>query len=280
MQAPITARLSSTPARGPVPLRLIITGIAGLALAYFLVSASVTVVPAGYRGVVLEWGAVRGQTLNEGLHFRIPIAQQIEIMSVQTHAIHAKASSASHDLQTVATEVTLNYQLDPSRVGQIYQTLRHEYEPRVIAPAIQEAVKGSTSNYQAEALITQRETVRNDITENLARRLDQYGVRVLAVNITNFDFSPEFNDAVEAKVTAEQQAFKAKNDLERIKIEAEQTITRAEADARSIRIRAEALQQNQQLVAWEAVQKWDGKMPQVVSGDTVPFIQVPAPAAR
>src|SRR5687768_15284404 len=191
--------------RNPLPLQLIIMGLIGLALVYFVVSSSFTVVPAGYRGLVLQWGAVTGETLNEGLHFRMPIAQQIENMSVQTHAIHAKASSASHDLQTVATEVTLNYQLDPLKVGHIYQTLRRDYETRVIAPAIQEAVKGSTSNYQAEALITQRETVRNDIGDNLSQRLEQYGILVLAVNITNFDFSPEFNEAVEAKVTAEQQ---------------------------------------------------------------------------
>lgn len=253
------------------------TTVIVLAVIAVLVAAmSFRTVGAGERGVLLHFGAVTSRVLGEGLHFVIPFVQTVEIMSVQTHVLPAKASAASNDLQSVATQVTINYNLDPERVASIYQTLRHEYEPRVVAPAIQEAIKSTTARYPAEGLITNRAGVRDAIAESLRQRLEvPYGIMVTSVNITDFDFSADFNRAIEAKVTAEQRALQAKNDLERIKIEAQQKIEGARAEAESIRIRSEALAQNQRLVEWEAIQKWDGRLPQV-SGGAVPFINVSA----
>ncbi|MSQ28501.1 MAG: prohibitin family protein [Dehalococcoidia bacterium] len=260
-------------------------GIAILVAAVIVLGMSFRTVGAGERGVLLQFGAVTGTVLNEGLHAVIPFVQTIEIMSVQTHVLPAKASAASNDLQSVATQITINYHLDPARVATIYRELRQEYELRVIAPAIQEAIKSTTARYPAEGLITNRSGVRDAITESLRQRLEPHGIVVSTVNITDFDFSAEFNRAIESKVTAEQRALQAKNDLERIKIEAQQKIEGAKAEAESIRIRSEALAQNQRLVEWEAIQKWDGKLPQFNGGGALPFINItpggtpqPAPA--
>lgn len=248
-----------------------------LALGYmFILMPAVGQVSAGYRGVVLSFGAVTGQILGEGLYLVVPVANTVVGMDVQTHAYAAQASAASYDLQAVKTEVTLNYHLDPSRVAGVYQNLRQDYTARIIAPAVQESVKANTAKYPAEKLITHRELVKAGIEESLRERLAVHGIVVVATNITDFAFSKEFDLAIEAKVEAEQRALKAERDLVRIRTEAEQRIAQAMAEAEAIRITAEALMANPQLVQLEAVKKWDGKLPQYVLGDAVPFIGLPA----
>ena len=175
----------------------------------------------------------------------------------------------------IHADVVLNYALSSESVISIYTRLRRDYPNRIIEPAIQEAVKASTARYTAEELITRRADVKHDIETLLAQRLLAHGIIVDTMNMTNFDFSDDFSHAIEIKVIAEQRALQSKNDLERIKIEAQQQIETAKAQAESIRIRSEALASSPKLVEWEAVQKWDGKLPQFTGGAGVPFINVP-----
>ena len=258
-----------------------IVGAIAVVLAYgFLIMPAVGQISAGHRGVVLEFGRVTGRVLDEGIYFVKPFANTVQMMSVQTQAYETPASAASNDLQTVNTKVTLNYFLDPAQVTTIYQTLRRDYGLRIVAPAVQEAVKANTARFTAEQLIKQRTLVKQGIEQSLRERLAEHGMVVDTINITDFDFSAGFNAEIEAKVTAEQRALTAENDLRRIEIEAKQTIERAKAEATAIQIRGDALKQNQQLVQLEAVQRWDGHMPQIILGDSVPFISIPGLPSR
>jgi regulator of protease activity HflC (stomatin/prohibitin superfamily) len=232
---------------------------------------SIAVVPAGNRGVLLTYGAVENKILPEGISLITPFVNQVVVMSVQTQKYSTEASSASKDLQTVSTEVTLNYRLDPNTVNKIYQELSIGYENNIIQPAIQEVVKASTAKFTAEELITKREIIKSEIENALRDRLSNFGGIIMqTVSITNFDFSPEFNSAIEAKQTAEQLALKAENDLKRIKVEAEQRVAQATAEAEAIRIQAEALKSNQQLIALNWVERWNGILPTtlIVGGET------------
>lgn len=177
-------------------------------------------------------------------------------------------------MQVVSTEVTLNYRINEGQVNKIYQTLGIHYQDTVIQPAIQEVVKASTAKYTAEELITKRDFVKLDIENALNERMSKFGGMIITqtVSITNFDFSPEFNKAIESKVTAAQNALKAENDLKRIQVEAQQAVAvaqgeadarikRAEAEARAISITGQALKENPNLVALEWVKKWAGTLP-------------------
>lgn len=234
-----------------------------------IVFSIVTFVPAGHRGVVLTWGAVGDNIMQEGLNFRTPIAQSVVMMSVQTQKFSSEESSVSSDLQLVTTEVTVNYRLDGSRVNRVYQELSSNFEDRVILPAIKEAVKASTAKFTAEELINKRDLVKLEIEKALKSRVEQFGgIFVQAVSITNFEFSPEFDAAIEQKVTAEQLALKAERDLERITIEAQQQIEMAKARAKSIEIEAQALKENQELIGLRWVEKWDGRLPVTMLGES------------
>lgn len=255
---------------GKIVERLLVFG-----LLIFIFFSSITIIQAGERGVVLRLGSI-SRVFNEGFHFNIPFIENVAILNVQTQKEQVEAVSASKDLQTVTTAVALNYNLDPEKVGILWQKIGKNYKERLIDPAIQEAVKASTAKFTAEQLVTQRSDVRDEIKLNLTERLKAEYIIVTEVSIVNFGFSQAFDQAIEAKVTAEQNALAAKNKLEQVKFEAEQRVTQAQAEAEAIKIQAEAIQ-NQggaEYVNLKAIEKWDGKLPSYMLGDSTPFINV------
>jgi regulator of protease activity HflC (stomatin/prohibitin superfamily) len=251
-----------------------------LLLIVILLAGSMGIVSAGQRGVLLRFGAVTGDIKEEGLYFKIPFAESVVLMSTQIHRYTAPVGSSSQDLQVVSTEVTLNYQLDPARVGEIYRTMRQDYENRILQPFVQEAVKSTTANFDAEQLITQRPKVKDELQILMTNRLAPLGIRVVELSITEFQFSSTFQDSIEAKVRAVQQALEAENALRRVEFEAQQHITRATAEAKGLelqkaQITAQLLELRQIEVQRTAVEKWNGVMPQVVtSGGPVPMLDV------
>lgn len=230
-------------------------------------------IPAGHKGVMLTFGKANEIPLDEGLNFKIPLAQKIVRMSVQTLKYESGAGAASKDLQIVSTTIAVNYHLNADTVAMLYKEIGIDYSVRVIQPAVQEVVKAATAKFTAEELITKRPEVKDLIKIELKERLDIRGIFVEDISITNFDFSESFNKAIEAKVEAEQLKLKAERDLQRIMVEAEQKITQAEAEAESIRIQSKALNENPDILQLRAIEKWDGVLPKVTGGAT-PFIDI------
>ena len=285
-------------------LRIVIPAILGIIILLFIVSASVKIVDAGYRGVLLKFGAVdTSVALNEGIHFVTPFRDSVVQMEVRTQKTVENAASASKDLQDVTTQVALNYRLNPNSAQVVYQQLGFEYGNRVIAPAIQESVKQVTARFNAEELITMRETVKNQIEQQIKARLAPYNILVDTISITEFQFSEQFRKAVEAKVEAQQRALQAQNDLRRIEIEAQQNeakavgeqkanvaraegvrqsnVLQAEGESQAIKIIDQQLRTSPTYLEWLKTQRWDGKLPLVTGGGTgsagtTPFIQIPA----
>ena len=157
-----------------VPRKAIAAAVVVIAVVFVLGGALGTV-PAGTRGVLLRFQAPTGDIKEEGLYYKIPFVEQVVLMSTQIQKYTAPASSSSKDLQVVTTEVTLNYQLDAGSVGEIYTDLRQDYETRIIQPYIQEAVKSTTANYDAEELITQRPKVKDELQNLIAERVKPLG---------------------------------------------------------------------------------------------------------
>ena len=246
----------------------------------FLLGGVFGTVGAGQRGVLLRFGAVTGESREEGLYYKIPFVEEVVLMSTQIQKYTAPATSSSKDLQVVSTEVTLNFQLASAEVGEIYRTMRRDYQGRVIQPFIQEAVKSTTANYDAEQLITQRPLVKDELQVLMTERLAPLGIGVVELSITDFQFSPAFQDSIEAKVRAVQQALEAENALRRVEFESQQAITRATAEAEGLRLQKEQitvplLELRRIEVQRTAVEKWNGVMPSVVtSGGPVPMLDV------
>ncbi len=254
----------------------------GLALVALLLTAlsPFTVIPAGHRGVVTTFGKVSQDVLGEGIHLIIPIVNTVHKMDVRIQKGEGQGEAASKDLQTIHTTVALNYHLKPQNVALTFQDIGGltEVEERIILPSTQEAVKAITARYTAEELVAKREEVRNHIKSFLVDRLGRHGILVDEFSITNFDFSRSFNEAIEAKTTAEQLKLKAERDLQRIRVEAEQKVAQAEAEAKALRLQKQEITPEliklREIEAQRmAIEKWDGRLPNVTGG-AVPFINV------
>jgi len=266
----------------------VIVAIVVLIIIGVVASQSAQIVDSGHRGVLLHWSAVdvASPPLDEGLHFVVPFQDTIVNMEVRTLKFVKSTSSASKDLQTVSTEVTVNYNPDPNSVNILYKEVGLTYESRVIQPAVEEVVKQVTANYNAEELITKRPQVKGDIEAEITKRLDVYNIDTQVISITDFQFSVLFSQAIESKVEAEQKAQKAENDLLRIEVEARQieqqakgiaaaNVAQAEGEAEAIRVINEALSANPFYLEWLKTQAWDGRLPLVVGEGGTPFIQIP-----
>lgn len=236
-------------------------------------------VGAGQRGIVMNFGAVQEKVLNEGIHFKIPVVQTIILMDVKIQKAITDAASSSSDLQDVDMSVALNYHVIPNEAYLVYQTIGVEFKERIIDPAIQEVMKAVSARYTAEELITKRPAVSSEMRDALTLRLLESNIAVDAFSIISFSFSQTFTDAIEAKQTAEQNALKAKRDLDRIRVEAEQTIAAATAEAEALRLQKmnispDLIELRKIEANLKAIEKWNGILPEVTGAGAIPFIGV------
>lgn len=247
-------------------------GLLVLAVIVGALAGSVVIVPPGHRGVVFNRvSGVKPMALGEGLNFVLPVLEQAILMDVRVQKDTYDATAASKDMQTVHTKVAMNFRPVPESVPKLYAEVGWDYSDRVIAPAVQEAVKATTARFTAEELITHREEVKKIIQESVEKYVTKVNIRVEELYITDFDFSRQFAEAIESKQIAEQTALKAKRDLDRIKIEAEQKVATARAEAESLRMQKDAItpqliQLRQVEMQRMAIEKWDGRMPSVMMG--------------
>ena len=267
----------------------IVGGIIVLIIIGVIVGSAVSIVDAGFRGVLLHWNAVElnQPPLEEGLHFIVPFQDSVVPIEVRTLKYTKSTTSASQDLQTVSTEITVNYKPEPNSVHYLYKEVGLDYENRIIQPTVEEVVKQVTANYDAEELITKRPQVKQDIQNEITARLADFNITTEIVSITDFQFSILFAQAIEAKVEAEQRALQAENDLRRIEVEARQfeaqavgiaqaNIAEAQGEAEAINIINQALANNPYYLEWLKTQAWDGVLPLVVGEGGTPFIQIPS----
>lgn len=249
-------------------VKIIVSVCVAVLLIAVIAIASITIVPAGHKGVTLNMGAVTGAVMNEGINFKIPFVQNAEIIDVRVKKYESKDnSSASKDLQTIKSSIAVNYRVNQDHVADLYQKIGMSYESTVINPAISECIKSVTSRYTAEELITKRTEVSEEMKKFLQKKLSEKYILVDSFNIINFDFTDAFNTAIEEKQIAEQNALKAKYDLERIKTEAEQAVTKAKGEAEAMKLKNEQISQN--IIYLEFIDKWDGKMPTYYGSDNL-----------
>lgn len=244
--------------------KIVITGVI-LFIVLVLALASVTVVQAGHSGVIITAGAVSDGILSEGMHFKLPFVQDVIQINNRTQKVETVGTAASKDLQIISYTIAVNYKVLNASSASLYKNVGLSYEATIIVPAIQESIKAVTARFPAEELITQRSIVGESIKDVLQDKINPYGISVEVFNIVNFDFSDEFNRAVEAKQTAQQNALKAEQDLARIQVEAQQKVTQSQAEADSIKLIQETLRMSPEYIEYIKWSKWNGELPQVLS---------------
>ena len=237
----------------------------------FLFFNSWFIVEPWYNGFTVTLGKINQTVYSDWLHLKTPIITKAVKYNIQTQKLEAVADASSKDLQTVSASIVVNYKYQESSVVTLYKNVGKEEKvaEKIIQPAVQEVFKSVVAKYSAEQLITDRSKVSQDIETALNDRLKTYWIQIQAFNIVNFDFSKSFNDAIEAKVTAEQNALAEKNKLEKVKYESEQKVVAAEAQAKAIEIQAKAIQTQwwAEYVKLKWIEKWNGQLPTTMAWD-------------
>lgn len=230
--------------------------IALLILIVALIGAvsAVRQVNTGSIGVVTQYGKVTGRELDEGLSFVLPFGlNSVAMYDIKVQKETSSTQAATKDLQDVSAEVVLNYRLNRGDVSKVHQTVGVSYKDKLITPALSEVFKSASAQYNASELITARASLKKDVYEQLSERLTKYGIKVEDVSITNFKFSDSFAEAIEQKQVAQQNAERAKFNLEA-----------AQTDAKAQKAQAETL--SDAYLRKLAIEKWNGELPEYVGG--------------
>ena len=190
-------------------------------------------------------------------------------MDVRTRKMTEKTATYTSDVQTAELEYTFTYDLNSENVHILYETVGMDYEGKKLIPVLNDVLKDVVGKWQAQDLVSNRDKARVDVIAGLQDRLDKRFFQFI-----NIDYSDKFEGAIEDKVIAEQKAQEAVNNTKRIREEADQKVISAKAEAEAMEIKSQALAKNKGLTEYEAVQKWDGKLPQYMLGNSVPMINL------
>lgn len=232
------------------------------------------IVGVGERGVKVTLGKVSPTSYTEGVHFVTPFISHIKNMNVKTQKNYVETSVYTKDIQQAQITYVLNYNLQPENAHKMYREVGMNYSDTVLTPVVEGTIKDVIGKWNAQDLVANREKATKEILEKLQDHLTPKYINVTDFQMTAITYSGVFEKAIESKVTAEQEALRAKNKTVQIQEEAKQKLISAEAEAKSMSIRANALTKNKALVEYEAVQKWDGKLPEYMMGNSIPFINI------
>lgn len=234
--------------RGPPrnAVRLLV-GILGGFLLILTVWNSWYVVDAGERAVVFNSVTGGLRETDSGFHLMVPFVDVVTRYETRSQLYSTHAEGASRDLQIVNSEIAVRYHPDSGAISSIHKNLGPDYADRAIKPAVQEAVKAATARYNAVQLIEERPLIKLAMVESLSKTLGESSIVLDELNIVDFDFSEEFNAAIELKVVAKQEAEQANNTLQRTRFEQQAKVITAQADyeaallqANTTRVKAEA----------------------------------------
>lgn len=249
----------------------LVVGAIILVIGMIIFFASTTIVPTGHVGVVTLYSKVQDEYLDAGFHFIRPFVESVHDVDVRTQKYSDTVEGSAKDLQIVNVTMSINYQVKPDKVTELYSKVGKNYSDVVLNPALQSSLKASMAQFTSEEMITKRAEVSAKITEELNTRLDEYFL-ITAVNLENIDFTDEYNKAIEAKTTNQQKAEAEKAQLEIIKVQNEQKINTAEAEAKVRELESQSvtdktLEQLRLEIQREMIQKWSGNFPTTMFGD-------------
>lgn len=241
--------------------------------------SSITTVPTGYVGVKTKFGKVQDDVINEGLNLKTPFIEKIVKIDCRTKKIENQNSSASKDLQDVNINVAVNYNVNKDNANKLYQEVGKNYEDVLVNPAILESIKTATAQYTAEELITKRKEVSNLMQETLKSKLEDRGVNIVDLSITDLNFSDAYNQAIESKQVAQQNAQKAQYELEQAKIDNEKKIENAKTETEVMALQNQQVTENtlklkELEIQQKMIEKWEGQLPTTSLSDNIPMVNI------
>ena len=245
-------------------------------VALILLFGTFFTVSEGQKALITTFGKASNTIYGAGIHMKLPLIQHVKRFDVKTIRADYKTQTYTKDIQTATIIVSYSYNLIANDIVQTYKEYGNDWQERILYPNLEQAVKAEVGTWNADTMVANRDKVAEDILKSLQDRMlaHNYPVSITNFQMINIDYSNQFEQAIEKKVIAEQTALEEENRTKQIEQKAKQQVVAAKAEAKSMRIRANALAQNPKLVSYEAVQKWDGRLPQIMAGNSTPILDL------
>ncbi|MFB2918730.1 prohibitin family protein [Aerosakkonema funiforme] len=239
-----------------------------LLLFLIIIFTPFTIIDAGHRGVLMQFGQVQEQVLGEGIHLIIPIVNTVKKLSVRVQKHEISAEASSKDLQDVFADVAVNWHIIPEQANAIFQEIGDEQAivDRILNPAVEEVLKAVIAKYTAEEIITDREEVKGGVDNLLTARLTNYHIAVDDISLVHIHFSQRFREAVEAKQIAEQETKRAIFLAQKASKKAEAKVNLAKGEAEAQSLLRETL--TPEILLKQAIDKWNGELPVIFGNDS------------
>lgn len=238
----------------------------------------------GERAVFVRWGVIDQKCYEPGLYFYNPVSTSMDRVDVKTRKYEVeKLAAASQDLQEIHADVVVNYVLDSASCHLLLSNVGHEYEARVIAPAVSEVLKAATAHFPIDKIIRERVRLREEIFKGLQARLGVYHLKVESVSLTDFGFSQAFAQAVERKQIEEQRVQEAEYRRQQAVKNAEASVALADGQAKANKLLAESLRSSPETIEFRRLEvrekeiaRWNGVLPQTIFGgnSAIPLVSV------
>lgn len=222
--------------------------------------SSFQTIKSGEVGLKVRFGKIVNTRLDEGLNLKVPFIEKIVTVNIKVQKTELETESSSKDLQTIATDLAVNYRIESEKATNLYRTVGNNYQTTVLDPAIKESIKAVIAQYTAAEVITSRSEVSEKCKEELGKKVEKYGIVIDNFNITNLTFSEEYSKAIEEKQVAEQK-------LEKARLEAEAKLVEAQATKKANDLMKESL--TNEIITKEFIEKWDGKLPETYAGKDI-----------
>jgi len=238
-----------------------------LFLVFFTLISSFTTIRSGEVGLRVRFGKIIDSNLDEGLNFKLPYIENIVKVNIKVQKVEIATVSSSKDLQTITTQLAINYKVNKESAVSLYKTVGNNYEQTILIPAIQESIKSVMSRYTAEQTITMRNEVSDNSLKEIQAKVEKYGITIEDFNILDLNFSEAYSQAIEEKQVAEQKVLTAQQELEKAKVEAEKKLVEARATKEANDLLKQSLTQD--VLLKQFIEKWDGKLPTTYAGEDI-----------
>lgn len=265
-------------------IKTVIIAVVGL----FIIRSTLIFIPAGHVGVVYDMGrGVLSSTMREGLNFAIPVWQRITVMDARLQEYTMTAvrdegamlrddslDAPTSDGQQVKVDVSVLFRIDKAKASVLYQQIGTDYVSKIIRPFSRSQIRMVISRYSATSIYSEnRQEAEAIMTKELADLLKSKNIILDKVLLRAVYFSPEYSQAIEAKVIAEQRVKQAEFEVKEATQRAQAKIAEAKGLAEAQQLQKASL--TQEFLQLEAIKKWNGILPQVSGGNTAPFINIP-----
>lgn len=274
-----------------------IAAVVGL-FALTVVGGSWYTVDQGERGVVLRNGAITG-TADPGLGFKVPLIDRVVDIDVRTQAkVYENVLAYSRDQQTAGLTLSVNYRVPSDQVTSVYENYGsvESLAARVLDRQVYDEAKNVFGQFNAVTAIQERSRLVAEVQSAIQEAV--MGPLIIeSVQIENIDFDDSYERAIAARMEAEVEVQRIRQNAEREKVTAEITVIQAQAaadaklaqaqadaeairlrgdaEADAIRARGDALRENPNLIGLVQAERWNGQLPTTMLPDsTVPFMNM------